>query len=140
MLPVSAHLELRLMQSPHSGVPVSATLLYDFNEPYAIDAEFHTADGDVTWVFGRDLLNAGLTTPTGEGDVAIWPSTQQGTSVLCLSLDSPSGSAVLEAELAEVAAFLDVTFSLVPAGTEMEFLDLDAELAQLLGDGTSPHA
>ena len=90
MLPVSAHLELRLMQSPHSGVPVSATLLYDFNEPYAIDAEFHTADGDVTWVFGRDLLNAGLTTPTGEGDVAIWPSTQQGTSHLTARPAVPS--------------------------------------------------
>ena len=59
--------------------------------------------------------------------------------IVCLSLASPSGSALLEADTADVATFLDASFSVVPMGTEMAAVDLDAELAELLGDGRSTH-
>ena len=58
---------------------------------------------------------------------------------MCISLASPSGSALLEAEQADLLEFLDATFVVMPMGTEMDALDLDGELAELLGDGTRPH-
>lgn len=138
MLPVRADLDLRLVLGPDRSVTVPATLSYAASEPYAVTALFRTADGDVAWVFGRDLLEDGMSAPAGEGDVAVWPSTSQGTRVICLSLASPSGSALLEADLAAVQAFLDDSYRLVPLGSEGDLLDLDAELAALLGDEPTP--
>jgi len=139
MSSVSTGLTLRLVLGGGSDVLVPATLVYDRLSPFAVSAVFHTSEGDVTWVFGRDLLEDGLSTPVGQGDVAVWPSHQQGRKVVCISLASPSGSALLEAERDDVTTFLDASFVVVPMGTEMATVDLDAELAELLGDGTSSH-
>jgi hypothetical protein len=138
MLPVRADLDLRLVLGGERSITVPATLSYAVDEPYAVTALFRTSDGDVAWVFGRDLLEDGMTAPAGDGDVAVWPSTSQGTRIICLSLASPSGSALLEADLAAVQAFLDESYRLVPLGQESAMLDLDAELASLLGDEPSP--
>jgi len=139
MSSVSTGLTLRLVLGGACDVLVPATLVYDGLSPFAVNAVFHTSEGDVSWVFGRDLLEDGLSTPVGQGDVAVWPSHQQGRKVVCISLASPSGSALLEAERDDVTAFLDASFAVVPMGTEMATVDLDAELAELLGDGTSSH-
>jgi hypothetical protein len=48
-------------------------------------------------------------------------------------VSSPSGHALFQASAAAVAAFLQKTYAIVPAGRESDFLDLDAELAELLG-------
>jgi hypothetical protein len=138
MLPVRADLDLRLVLGGDRTVLVPATLSYDPDEPYAVTALFRTSDGDVAWVFGRDLLEDGISSPAGEGDVAVWPSVSDGARVLCLSLASPSGSALLEADLATVASFLDETYRAVPLGSESALLDLDSQLAALLGDEPSP--
>ena len=139
MSSVSTGLTLRLVLGGDADVHVPSTLVYDSRSPFAVTAVFHTSEGDVTWVFSRDLLEDGLTGPAGEGDVAVWPSRSHDRRVVCLSLASPSGSALLEADAADVVAFLDATFSVTPMGTEMSSIDLDAELAELLGDGTSSH-
>jgi hypothetical protein len=134
MIPVRADLDLRLVLGGDRTVTVPATLAYAPTEPYAVSAVFRTSDGDVTWVFSRDLLEDGLSRPSGEGDVAVWPSSIRDAKVVCLSLASPSGSALLEADVDAVRRFLDDSYSQVPMGTEGELLDLDAELAALLGD------
>ena len=139
MSSVSTGLTLRLVLGGDADVLVPATLAYDAGSPFAVSTVFHTSEGDVTWVFGRDLLEDGITAPCGQGDVAVWPSQSQGRRVVCISLASPSGSALLEAAQEDVVEFLDATFVVTPMGTEMDAIDLDAELAELLGDGTSSH-
>jgi hypothetical protein len=133
-------MELRLVLGGDRAIVVPATLSYTREAPYAVTAAFHTAEGDVTWIFGRDLLCQGLEAPVGDGDVAVWPSVHGGVESLCLSLSSPTGSALLEADIAAVEAFLDLTYVLVPAGTECDHLDIDAGLDAILRDEDSSHS
>ncbi len=138
MNPVRTDLDLRLVLGGDRAAVVPATLAYDADEPYAITALFRTSEGDVTWVFGRDLLEDGLRTPVGEGDVAVWPSASRGQDVVCLSLASPSGSALLEADHRTVREFLDATYAVVAMGQESQVLDIDSELMALLGGDPFP--
>lgn len=134
MMPVRADLELRLVLGGDRSATVPVRLGYRPADPWAVTAVFRTADGDVTWVFGRDLLDEGLAGPSGEGDVAVWPVATAGGTVLYLSLASPNGSALLEADPVAVREFLDRTYVHVPSGTESSRFDLDAELARLVDD------
>jgi hypothetical protein len=133
---VSADLDLRLVLGGDRMMTIPATLTYSVREPYAVTAVFRTSDGDVSWLFGRDLLEDGLAAPAGDGDVAVWPSMAHGRRIVCLSLVSPSGSALLEADHERVRAFLDSSYRAVPRGAETDHLDLDAGLAALLDDDT----
>ena len=65
---VSADLDLTLVMDDDRTLQVPSTLVYAVDNPYAVTAVFRTADGDVTWVFGRDLLDDGLIEPAGEGE------------------------------------------------------------------------
>jgi hypothetical protein len=139
MTSVSTGVTMRLVVDGDDDVLVPTTFAYDAIAPFAVSAVFHTSEGDVVWVFGRDLLTDGLREPTGHGDVIVWPALHHGRTVLHLALSSPSGNALLEVESRDVMAFLRSTYAVVPRGTEMEAQDIDAELAELLGDGRSSH-
>lgn len=132
MMPVRAEIDLRLVLGGDRSERVPVRLGYTAADPWAVTADFVTADGDVTWVFGRELLEAGLAGAAGDGDVTVWPVTGPTGDVLYLSLASPHGSALLEADLDEVRGFLRATHVLVPPGTEGAHLDMDAELRSLL--------
>jgi hypothetical protein len=132
MMPVRADLSLRLVLGGDRSETVPVRLGYSSRDPWAVTAVFVTPDGEVTWVFGRDLLEEGLAGPAGEGDVAVWPVVTGRQRILYLSLASPNGSALLEADLDAVATFLQTTYQHVPKGTELDHTDLDAELAALL--------
>jgi hypothetical protein len=136
---VSTGVTMRLVVDGDADIPVPTTLGYDATAPFSVSAVFHTKDGDVVWVFGRDLLCDGLHGPVGHGDVIVWPSQHIGRSVVCIALSSPSGNALLEADRRDVVTFLRATFVVVPIGSEMDAQDVDAELAELLGDGWSSH-
>jgi hypothetical protein len=133
---VSSELPLRLVVPGAASLPVRADMLYDPEDPYAVQVSFHTgngATGDVVqWTFARQLLSDGLALPAGEGDVQVWPSSSSGASVVCLSLSSPSGRALFEVPLSELAEFLGRTYEAVPTGAESAHVDVDAELALLL--------
>ncbi|HET7902244.1 MAG TPA: SsgA family sporulation/cell division regulator [Candidatus Nanopelagicales bacterium] len=131
---VSTDLDLTLVMDDDRTVRVPSTLVYSEDNPYAVTAVFRTADGDVTWVFGRDLLDDGLIEPAGEGDVTVWPAVAAGRAVVCLALASPAGSALLQLDAGRLRAFLDDSYDAVPMGTEGDHLDIDAALAELLGD------
>jgi sporulation and cell division protein SsgA len=88
----------------------------------------------VTWLVGRELLQAGLARPAGEGDVRVWPASATA-DVLFLHLRAPSGEALFELSRATLSAFLRETEVLVPAGSEAAALDLDDELLALLSNG-----
>ncbi len=126
-------LGLRLVVADAQTLPVEAALTYDPADPYAVTAVFHADDSDsVTWTFGRDLLHAGLSAMSGYGDVGVWPSTSDGQPVVCITLCSPSGQALLEASRSEVEAFIAATHERVPFGAESQHLDIEGALEHLL--------
>src|SRR5579875_2664858 len=137
---VSAELGLRLVAAEQAVVPLVASLHYSGSYPYAIRMAFHVGTEDpVEWIFARDLLADGLTTPEGDGDVQIWPSTSaacpagQGPfAVLNIKLSSPFGDAHFEAPAEAIGSFLDRTYQVVPMGRETDVIDIDAELNGLL--------
>lgn len=105
---------------------ISAALGYDAADPFAISLRFTTTQQDVVWVFGRELLRSGLSAPTGDGDVHIWPSRDpSGGSLTIIELRSPEGHLVVQAHSHEMFSFLSRTFEMVPAGAESGRLDLD---------------
>lgn len=112
-------------------VPVSLT--YDPQDPYAVALVFHTAEGDVTWMVARELLVVGAGSPTGDGDVMVWPAlSPELEEAVVIRLQAPGGRLVLRLGMAELDDFLARTLSLVPWGTESGHLDLDALVADLL--------
>lgn len=137
---VSSELQLRLVvPGAAASLPVRAGLDYDVTDPYAVTVSFHTGGAGggaptdvVQWTFARQLLSDGVTVPAGEGDVQVWPSSAGGTSVVCLSLCSPSGRALFEVPLTDLVEFLGRTYQAVPTGAESDHVDVDAELALLL--------
>lgn len=130
---VEAAVQLRLVVADADAVPLPVTLRYSARDPYAVRAVFSGDGMEVEWVFARDLLRSGLSGPVGDGDVHVWPSWGTGRELLMISLTSPDGQAVLEASSRDVRSFLDRTTAVVPDGHESDHLDLDAELARLLG-------
>lgn len=119
--------------SPDSFVPITAELSYSPGDPFAVRMRFprgSTTNGEpVEWTFARDLLGAGIGTPSGLGDVRIWPL---GATRIAVALEAPDGRALLEATTADLLRFLDRTYAAVPAGSERRLTDVDLELASLL--------
>ena len=116
-------------------VLVSAVLEYQPRDPYAVTAVLLTSDGPISWVFARDLLDEGLVHEVGDGDVQLAPvRDDDGHSRVQLRLSSPDGVAVMEASTDGVLEFLARSYGLVPPGSEIEFLDVDALVAALLAD------
>jgi hypothetical protein len=123
-------------------------MFYSGSDPYAVRMAFHVGtDEPVEWIFARDLLAAGIESRQGEGDVHVWPSPgsgagtgelgptgspQPGDKVLNIELSSPFGQAHFEAPAQAMAAFLRRTYQIVPAGQESRYIDIEAELNDLL--------
>ncbi len=126
-------LTLELIDSEGDVRPLQAELRYDNRDPYAVAAHFDTGGTSVCWVFGRDLLARGLFSPTGDGDVHVWPCLDaRGRAVTIIELTSPEGQALMQAQSQEVSDFLRHTEALVPSGSETKHVDMDQVLAQLL--------
>ena len=146
---ISAELGLRLVVPKQTIVPLVASLYYSGGDPYAVRMAFHVGtDEPVEWIFARDLLAAGIESPQGEGDVKVWPSAQSCAesddldvlgaadsedAVLNIELSSPYGQAHFEAPAPAMSAFLRRTYQIVPAGRESDYIDIGAELDDLLG-------
>ncbi|MER7056617.1 SsgA family sporulation/cell division regulator [Streptomyces sp. NPDC000351] len=132
---VSCELDLRLILSSESSLPVRASLRYDTADPYAVRAVFYNgAEDTVEWVFAREVLTVGLHLPAGIGDVQIWPCRSRGLDVVCIALTSEEGEALLHAPARVLEAFLNRTEAVVPPGTEHGHLCLDEELSHLLAE------
>lgn len=130
---VSAELGLRLVVPDSATVPLLACLEYAADDPYAIRMAFYVGNDDpVEWIFARELLTVGIVRPVGDGDVQVWPMSQQNEHALNIALSSPFGNALFEVPLLPLADFLHRTYEIVAAGRESEFIDLEAELDDLL--------
>jgi sporulation and cell division protein SsgA len=130
---VSAELDLHLLVPEHGAVPLVASIDFRADDPYAVRMAFHVGtDEPVEWIFARELLAAGLEGPAGEGDVQIWPEDTEGSDILNIALSSPFGEARFAAPLAATADFMKSTYQIIPAAAETDFIDVDAELDELL--------
>jgi Streptomyces sporulation and cell division protein, SsgA len=141
---ISAELGLRLIVPQQTIVPLVASLYYSGSDPYAVRMAFHVGtDEPVEWIFARDLLASGIRSRQGEGDVKVWPSAKSCAepdrlaggaecTVLNIELSSPFGQAHFEAPAQAMAAFLQRTYQIVPAGQESSFVDIETELNDLL--------
>ncbi|MER6520085.1 SsgA family sporulation/cell division regulator [Streptomyces sp. NPDC001553] len=124
-------IRMSLMADPDSHVWVPARLYYNKTDPYAVQFSFDvTPDHVVQWTFARELLDQGLTAPSGIGDVKIAPIDQNRR--FSIELESPAGYACLGGPAASVKAWLNKTFEVVPAGRESESVDIDSFLDELL--------
>ena|SRR2546426_4009213 len=151
---ISAELGLRLVVPQQTIVALVASMYYSGSDPYAVRMAFHVGtDEPVEWIFARDLLAAGIESRQGEGDVQVWPSAMScaetddldvigaaetrgargaGGKVLNIELSSPFGQAHFEAPAQAMSAFLQRTYQIVPAGQESSYIDIEAELNDLL--------
>jgi hypothetical protein len=115
---------------------LSGELRYDPSDPFAVSLAIGTDCGQpVIWTFARDLLSAGVTAATGEGDITVEPSiAEEGLEERAMRITLATDCmATMLVSMDRVVEFLVETFALVPTGTELDRVDLDAEIAALLG-------
>ncbi|WP_030568456.1 SsgA family sporulation/cell division regulator [Streptomyces aureocirculatus] len=126
-------IRMTLVAGPDARVFVPVRLYYTDSDPYAVQFSFDvTPDEVVRWTFARELLDQGLITPAGIGDVKITPIGPHRNCGFSIELESPGGYARLEGPAASVKAWLAKTFEVVPAGRESESVDIDSFLDELL--------
>ena len=116
---------------------LSGELRYDPSDPFAVSLAIGVECGEpVVWTFARDLLSAGVSAPSGEGDITIEPDVSQGFTheerALRITLATDCLATML-VSTDRVVEFLVETFALVPTGAELDRVDWDAEIAALLG-------
>lgn len=113
---------------------LTVTLRYASADPLAIRLAFPgsatLAGTEVTWAFARALLEEGLGTPAGSGDVHIWPCGRARTVV---ELHAPEGMAVVQFDTAALQRFLRRSYELVPADGEDVAAVVDRALDDLFG-------
>ncbi|WNO71384.1 MULTISPECIES: SsgA family sporulation/cell division regulator [unclassified Streptomyces] len=128
---VPAHL---ISDAPQPA-PMPVTLSYRADDPLAVRMVFPAAvslsGATVTWTFARSLLDAGLHTPSGTGDVHVWPCGRTQTMV---ELRSPEGVALLRFATGRLRHFLLHSYATVPVELETRAIDMDSGLASLLGE------
>ncbi|GAB2746746.1 SsgA family sporulation/cell division regulator [Kitasatospora kifunensis] len=136
-MPVEEILTLRIALGRDKVGTVPTRLRYEPTRPYEVLVTFHLGRPDeVDWVFSRELLRDGLTGLTGQGDVRLWPAhCPCHGATLHLALESPYGSALLEASAPRVRDWLEQTYAEVPEGAEPDCAPTDEQLtAFLFGD------
>ncbi len=145
---ISAELGLRLVVPQQTIVPLVASLYYSGRDPYAVRMAFHVGtDEPVEWIFARELLAAGIEARHGEGDVHVWPSAQSCAetdgldvigaadtegAVLNIELSSPSARRTSRQPAGAMSAFPHRTYQIAPPGRESDYIDIEAELNDLL--------
>lgn len=113
--------------------PVTAEFRFTPESPLAVSVEFRIAGGPrVMWRIGRDLLQQGLYSMSGLGDVQIWPSHPEDRATVLLQLASGDMAALFELPVPPLAEWLEHTYEIVPAGRELAEVDWDAATTHLL--------
>ncbi|WP_327312381.1 SsgA family sporulation/cell division regulator [Streptomyces sp. NBC_01235] len=125
----------RLITAEDQELPVPATLRYDSTDPFAVHVDFppevSLAGEEVTWTFGRALLEQGVNGPAGSGDVHIWPCGQART---VMEFHSPLGLALLQFDTGALRRFLLRSYAVVASGREDVGAAVDQGLQALLGN------
>ncbi|MFE3904810.1 SsgA family sporulation/cell division regulator [Streptomyces sp. NPDC059153] len=112
---------------------IRADFRFDPESPLIVCVEFLIEGGPrVLWRIGRDLLQQGLYSMSGLGDVQIWPSNLEARETAWLQLTSGDMAALFELPVPPLAEWLQRTYELVPAGHELSGIDWDVATADLL--------
>ncbi|MFH9405323.1 SsgA family sporulation/cell division regulator [Streptomyces sp. NPDC017638] len=107
--------------------------------PAVITVEFLAERGPgVVWRIGRELLHRGLTEMSGCRDVRMWPALPGERPSSWLLLETQEVEALFELPTAELAEWLDATYRITSAETEMDALDWDGFLLELTGGPETP--
>ncbi|WP_156178675.1 SsgA family sporulation/cell division regulator [Saccharothrix sp. ST-888] len=110
--------------------PLQVEFDYREDDPLVVRLTFPVpGDHPVTWAVSRELLLAGLSAPSGTGDVQVRPAPG---GLVELHLHSTVGSALLLATAEALHAVLLRTGQLVPFGTEVSEERLHRGLERLL--------
>lgn len=132
---VSADLQMQVVLDDDNRISLPVVMAYEAQDPYAMSATFHTGDGEITWVFARDLLRDGLANSVGEGDILIRPAHPSRGPLVLFTLSSPSGAAKLEGNRHELRRFVKNMYNIVPEGCEWQYLQVDQVIGELLAEG-----
>ncbi|MGK4581053.1 SsgA family sporulation/cell division regulator [Kitasatospora sp. HPMI-4] len=132
--PARRHLHTLLAMDLESPLgprfPLQVAFDYHTGDPVAVHLTFPVpGDTPVTWAVSRELLLAGLSAPSGTGDVHVRPA--RG-GLVELHLHSAAGSAILLTETDALHAALLCTAQLVPFGAEFSEDRLNRGLELLL--------
>ena len=136
-LPRTITTPLSLVVATGTGeAELDAELRYDPADPFAVSLAIGVECGEpVVWTFARDLLAAGISTPTGEGDITIEPdhasAMDDNERMLRITLATDCLATMLTSTH-RVVEFLVETYAVVPTGAELDRVDMDAEIAALL--------
>jgi hypothetical protein len=115
-----------------AAAPVVTRWTYCMDDPFAVALEIQTrGDRCVDWVLARELLVAGLSAPTGIGDVRVRPARMGQWDVTLVEIRSPDGHAVLEVDRDLLRQFVEATIEVVPLGDEGAAVDMDAEIEKI---------
>ncbi|MEU9044897.1 MULTISPECIES: SsgA family sporulation/cell division regulator [unclassified Kitasatospora] len=108
--------------------PLRADFRFDRDTPVLVSVTLTPPRGrSVTWRISRELLYRGLSEPSGEGDVRIWPVPGERGELAWLRLASRETSAVLELPVAALAQWFEATYRLVSAEQTRKAAELDWE-------------
>jgi hypothetical protein len=134
-LPKTVTAPVTLLVSAATGeAELAAEFRYDAADPFAVSLVIGVGCSDpVVWIFARDLLQAGTSGPTGEGDITIEPAGRHlGQRVMRITLATDCLATML-VSTDRVVEFLVESYAVVPSGAELDHVDLDAEIDALLG-------
>ncbi|MFF4902843.1 SsgA family sporulation/cell division regulator [Streptomyces sp. NPDC001068] len=137
----SLYLDLDQMLDEFTRLPMRAKFHFDPDMPAVITVEFLAERGpSLVWLVGRELLRLGVTAMSGSGDVRMWPTLPGGRPSSWLLLESEEVEALFEVPTGALAQWLDETYRVVSAESEMDALNWDDFLGELLGGPTAPSA
>jgi hypothetical protein len=137
----SLSLDLDQLLDEFTRLPTRATFRFDPDMPAAITVEFLAERGpSLVWHIGRGLLHQGLTAMSGSCDVRMWPALprERPSSWLLLESQEQEVEALFEVPSEPLAQWLDATYLVAPAETEMDGLNWDGFLRELLDGPAAP--
>ncbi|MFD5597760.1 SsgA family sporulation/cell division regulator [Streptomyces griseorubiginosus] len=112
---------------------IRATFGFDPAAPLVVSLLLVVEGGPrVLWRIGRDLMQQGLRSASGLGDVQMWPACPDEGGTAWLQLASRDMAALFELPVPPLEEWLEHTYELVPAGREPAMIDWTATRANLL--------
>jgi Streptomyces sporulation and cell division protein, SsgA len=112
---------------------IAAELRYDPSDPLAVALAIGVESAEpVVWIFGRDLLALGVRQASGEGDITVEPTSDSDRRDIRITL-ATNCVATMVAPRDRIVEFLVESFTVVASGCEFDRIDVDAEIAALLG-------
>ncbi|MER6165560.1 SsgA family sporulation/cell division regulator [Streptomyces violaceorubidus] len=119
---------------------VRAEFCFSPRSPLVVSVDLLVQGGPkVRWRIGRDLLQQGLYSVSGLGDIRMWPSHLGERDTAWLQLCSGDMAALFELPVQPLAEWLEHTYEAVPAGQELAGVDWDVASVGLLAAREAQH-